>query len=267
MIKPVVKSLTNRTAKNMYKVLCVVLMCIAAIACGGSQNPRLPQDGTLDPTPTATPTPAPTVARSGTVFIGDSIFGRWNLDSYFPGKGYVNGGWFGKRTDEILAVFPSILSGAQVCHGYDGTPSDPDFPFSCQSINPPAEIVLLVGWNDLFQGKSPTQAAANINQMVSMAHNAGVKVIMCIPYRYDSAHPASWMTPWQPCDTSYPYDGSLPSLISGIENTGVQYNAPLPNFEWLFLTHNGCQSDYTLDGIHPNASGYQQMHDFLSQII
>src|SRR6478672_5119286 len=66
--------------------------------------------------------------RSGTVFVGDSIIGGWNLDSFFPARGYVNGGWFGKRTDEMLAVFPSILDDSKVCHGFDGIPSDPRFP-------------------------------------------------------------------------------------------------------------------------------------------
>ncbi len=271
MINPVVKFLTNRTTKNMYKVLSVVLLCVSAIACGG-QISRLPQDQpTPAPTPVSspspTPSPTPFVARSGTVFVGDSIFGRWDLDSYFSGKGYINGGWFGKRTDEILAVFPDILSGSRVCHGYDGTPSDPEFPFSCQSINPPAEVVILLGWNDLFQGKSATQAASNINQMVLLARNAGVKIILCDPYRYDSAYPASWMMPWQPCSNTYPYSDSLPVLISGIENTATQYNVKGLNLQWLFLTYAGCQKDYTLDGIHPNPSGYQQMHDFLVQYI
>jgi len=67
MINPVVKLLTNRTTKNMYKVLSVVLLCITAIACGGSSLPRLPQDGgtpTASPSPTPTPTPAPTLAAN-----------------------------------------------------------------------------------------------------------------------------------------------------------------------------------------------------------
>src|SRR6478735_3908515 len=91
-------------------------LTLLLIGCGGSVKPQ----SSLHTS---------TVPRSGTVFVGDSIIGRWNLDTYFPGKGYVNAGWFGKRTDEILAVFPSILDGSRVCHGFDGIPGDPGFPF------------------------------------------------------------------------------------------------------------------------------------------
>lgn len=66
MINPVVKSLTNRTAKNMYKILFVVSLLISAIACGGSSLPRLPQDDSsiASATPTPTPNPAPTLVSS-----------------------------------------------------------------------------------------------------------------------------------------------------------------------------------------------------------
>jgi hypothetical protein len=204
------------------------------------------------------------VTRSGTVFVGDSIIGRWDLDSYFPGKGYVNAGWFGKRTDEMLAVFPSILDGSRVCRGFDNVPGDPAFPFSCQSIKPPAEVVILLGWNDMFQDFSTTQAAANIKSMAEMAKAAGVHVVLVVPYRFDSAHPASWMQPFDACATDGNYPFSLnqePLLNSGIVAEGL----PTANLETVFLA--GCQSDYTIDGVHPNASGYQQMHDAIEKVI
>jgi hypothetical protein len=212
---------------------------------------------------TATPPQKSTIQRSGTVFVGDSIFGRWDLDSYFPGKGYVNAGWFGKRTDEILAVFPSILDGSKVCHGFDGTPSDGSFPFSCATIAPPAEVVILLGWNDLFQGKDAAQAAANINSMVNLAQAAGVKVILVVPYRFDSAHPASWMQPWDACSDLFPYRDTMPILNAGIRDRDAQSRMPTADLESLFT----CQSDYTIDGVHPNAAGYQQMHDLLEPLI
>jgi len=38
--------------------------------------------------------------QASVIFFGDSIFGIWDLESYFPGKGYVNGGMIGYRTDQ-----------------------------------------------------------------------------------------------------------------------------------------------------------------------
>lgn len=225
-------------------------LSLLLIGCGGSMQQHSAQ--------------AANIQRSGTVFVGDSIIGRWDLDSYFPGKGYVNAGWFGKRTDQILAVFPSILDGSKVCHGYDGTPGDPAFPFSCGSITPPAEVVILLGWNDMLQGKDTMQAAANINQMANMARAAGAKVVLVKPYRWDSAHIASWMQPFDSCapDGEYPFSLTQePVLNANIGN--IMPPVPVVNLESLFF----CQSDYTSDGVHPNASGYQQMHDLIAGMI
>lgn len=227
----------------------VLALMLALAGCGGNITATAPQKSTIQ--------------RSGTVFVGDSIFGRWDLDSYFPGKGYVNAGWFGKRTDEILAVFPSILDGSKVCRGFDGIPSDPAFPFSCRSIPAPAEVVILLGWNDLFQGTDAAQAATNIDSMVNLAQVAGVKVVLVVPYRFDSAHPASWMQPWDSCSDLFPYRDTMPVLNTGIRNRDAQSRKLMADLESLFI----CRSDYTTDGIHPNASGYQQMHDLLEPLI
>jgi len=228
----------------------ILALLFVLVGCGGNIKPQ----SSLHTS---------TVPRSGIVFVGDSIFGRWDLGSYFPGKGYVNGGWFGRRTDQILSVFPAILDGSNVCHGYmpdAPNPPDPAFPFSCSAINPPAEVVILLGWNDLFQGKDPEQAAGNINMMAKMAGDAGVKVVLVIPYRFDSAHPASWMQPWDACSDLYPYRDTEPVLNA---NIGGMPPVPLVNLESIFV----CQSDYTIDGVHPNASGYQQMHDAIAKVI
>lgn len=230
----------------------LLAICFAIAGCGGA--------------PSASQKAASNVLRSGTVFVGDSIFGRWDLDSYFPGKNYVNAGWFGQRTDQIRAVFPAILDGSNVCHGYQPTapnPPDPSFPFSCKSISPPAEVIIFLGWNDLFQAKDPAQAASNINAMAKLARNAGVKVILVVPYRFDSAHPASWMQPFSACapDGQYPYSDKQEPVLNA--NIGAGLGMPIVNLENLFF----CQSDYTEDGVHPNANGYQQMHDAFVNVL
>jgi hypothetical protein len=232
-------------------------LLVFVAGCGGSNSGPVNSAG-----------PQSASVRSGTVFVGDSIIGGWDLDSFFPGKGYVNAGWFGKRTDEMLAVFPRILDGSKVCHGFDGTPSDPRFPFSCTSITPPARVVIFLGWNDLFQAKDSAQAAANINTMVQLAQNADVRVILIVPYRYDSAHPASWMVPWDSCSDLFPFRADQePVLNAGIRaipnNTPAQLKSEAVDLEALFT----CQSDYTIDGIHPNASGFQQMHDAIAKAL
>ena len=223
------------------------------IGCGGSGAPTAP-----------VPQQSATV-RSGTVFVGDSILGTWNLDAYFTARGYINGGWFGKRTDEMLAVFPSILDGSRVCHGFDGVPSDPRFPFECSSIKPPAQVVILLGWNDMLQAKDTAQAAANIKAMAQMAQAAHVNVVLVAPYRWDSEYPdLSWMVPWDSCSDLYPYRADQePVLNANIRATASQLGIQIADLEALFT----CQSDYTIDGIHPNASGFKQMHDAIAKAL
>lgn len=238
------------------KGMTLILLFFFLAGCGGSGsnsssvNPASPQAASL---------------RSGTVFVGDSIIGMWNLDAYFTSRGYINAGWFGKRTDQILAVFPSILDGSRVCHGFDGVPADPRFPFECRSITPPAQVVIFLGWNDLLQGKDSAQAAANIKTMAQMAQAAHVSVVLVVPYRWDSAHPnLSWMIPWDACSDLFPFRANEePVLNSNIRTTAAQLGIAVADMEPLFT----CQSDYTIDGLHPNASGYQQMYDAIARAL
>ena len=165
----------------------------------------------------------------------------------------------------MLAVFPSILDGSKVCHGFDGTPSDPRFPFECSSITPPAQVVILLGWNDMLQAKDSVQAAANIKTMAQMAQMAHVTVVLVVPYRWDSAHPdLSWMVPWDSCSDLFPFRADQePVLNASIRSTAAQLGIQVADLEPLFT----CQSDYTVDGIHPNASGYKQMHDAIAKAL
>lgn len=233
----------------------LALLLAVFIGCGGSASvnstsPQSPQSASL---------------RSGTVFVGDSIIGSWDLDAYFTSRGYVNAGWFGKRTDEILAVFPSILDGSKVCHGFDGTPSDPRFPFECKSITPPAQVVILLGWNDMLQAKDTAQAAANIKTMAQMAQAAHVNVVLVVPYRWDSEYPdLSWMVPWDSCSDLFPFRADQePVLNANIRSTAAQLGIQVADLESLFT----CQSDYTVDGLHPNAAGFKQMHDAIARAL
>ena len=121
-------SVLNCRTKAMKTATVLLLLC-ALSGCGGISH---------DPTFIAN--------RTGVLVYGDSIIGKWDLDAYFPGKGYINGGHFGKRTDELLAALPDALSGKNVCSGYDGDANTPS-TLTCRPIPPPATIVILAGWN------------------------------------------------------------------------------------------------------------------------
>jgi lysophospholipase L1-like esterase len=214
----------------------ILALLFLLVGCGGSiQHPQPPQ---------------PSV-----IFFGDSIFGAWNLEGYFPGKNYVNGGMFGYRTDQLKAVIPDVLSGNKVCHGLDGNAS---FPLSCVSVTPPKTIVIMAAWNNFFQGNSGNPGD-DLQSMADMAAAKGIKVIICTIYAYDPSHPAPWMAPTGDAPVTF-YDMWRTPLNNSI---GQMHGVSFVDFSALF---NG-QSDYTIDGIHPNDSGYAQMRDLLNQAL
>ena len=204
--------------------------------CGGANHPPQP--------------PQPSV-----IFFGDSIFGAWNLETYFSGKQYVNGGMFGYRTDQLKAILPDALSGNKVCHGLDG---DAAFPLSCAQVTPPKTIVIMAAWNNFVQGNSGNPID-DLQNMAAMATTKGVRVIICSVYAYDPAHPAPWMVPIGNAPVTF-YDTWRIPLNNSI---GQMRGVTFVDFSTLFQG----QSDYTVDGIHPNDSGYAQMRDLLNQTL
>jgi lysophospholipase L1-like esterase len=199
------------------------------------------------------------------VFVGDSVTGAWNLSNSFPGTNAVNGGIFGYRTDQLLALLPDILTGKKICHGFPpigfGTP-DPNFPFTCTSLSKrPDKVFIFLGWNNLFQASTEEapakmQAAADdIDAMVFLCQQAGVQVAISTLYRWDSAHLDSWMQPFTPDATLYPYNTPQQRFNAAIVSISQARNVPLLDFDTVFVG----QAGYTKDGVHPNSNGYQQM--------
>lgn len=189
------------------------------------------------------------------IFFGDSIFGAWNLETYFPGKPYVNGGMFGYRTDQLKALLPDVLSGKNVCHGLDGNDT---FPLSCGPVKPPKTIVIMAAWNNFFQDNFGNPAD-DLQSMAAMASAKGIRVIICTIYAYDPAHPAPWMAPTGAAPVTF-YDMWRTPLNN---NIGQMQGVTFVDFSALFEK----QSDYTVDGIHPNDAGYSQMRDLVNQVL
>lgn len=219
-----------------------LLFIILLIGCGA------PQPSTTQTASTKS------ITRSGVLFYGDSIFGLWDLGSYFPGQNYVNGGYFGQRTDQLLARLPDALSGKNLCSGFDGGGDPSQSTLTCRPITPPATIVIYAGWNNLFQA-NVASASSDIAQMVKLSNAAGVRAILCTIYPFDPAHPAPWMVPTGTAPVTF-YDGWRIPINDSIKQDD-------PRIVDLSAVFDG-KSDYTIDGVHPNAAGYVQMHDAIA---
>lgn len=233
------------------------------IGCGGTAQVRMPQD---NPTaPHSAPAPTPCSSCSGTVFVGDSIFGRLTVEDQFIRAGYIDAGIFGERTDEMRSRLADVISGANVCHGYQppaGQPPDSLFPFECTALSmQPRTIVIMGGWNNFFQNNPGNTALDDLSAMANMAKAKGIKVIVCTLYPFDPAHPAPWMLPTGNVPVTF-FDVWRVPLNDGIK---VIPGIIVADIDAAF---NG-QSNYTEDGVHPNfgPSGNGQMLDVISSLI
>jgi hypothetical protein len=176
--------------------------------------------------------------RAGVVFMGDSIFSRWDLNGSFPGKGFIDGGIEGQNTSQILSRLPAAISGASVCTGIDGS-------LKCQTIKPPSTIVIFAGWNNLFQGTDPQLAIDDIARMTQLCISSGVRPVILTIYHFDPAYTGG-------SQFNAPAD-EINQGIRGIGDNVTQIT--LVDTEQVFAS----QSGYTVDGVHPAAAGYSQM--------
>lgn len=165
--------------------------------------------------------------RTGIVFLGDSIFIRWNLTQYFPGKGYIDAGIAGQTTSEILNRLPDTLSGQNACSGDAGVTT-------CQTIDPPQIVVIYAGWNNLFQGSDPQAAVADIESMVRQCLQAEATPVIATVYHFDPAFPGG-----------SGFDAPADQINQGLRALGPKYNIQVVDLEQVFLN----QSNYTLDGV------------------
>ncbi|MFL6311649.1 MAG: SGNH/GDSL hydrolase family protein [Terriglobales bacterium] len=220
---------SNSVLHSAYMKSTILALLFLLAGCGGTVQTSAP------------------VARSGIVFVGDSIFGRFTAEPQFIQAGYIDAGVFGERTDQMLARFPDILSGQNICHGFkppDGVAPDPQFNYACSTLPvAPAKVVIMGGWNNFFQGNANNSSLADLQQMVNMAHQQHVEVVICTLYAFDPAHPASWMVPTGNAPVSY-YDMWRTPL-----NDGIRHMQSVAVFD-ADAVFSG-QSDYTADGIHP----------------
>ena len=75
------------------------------------------------------------------LFLGDSLTDYFDLETYFPGQPVVNSGIAGNTTDQILASMKTRV--------YDYNPS---------------KIFLLIGTNDLRDGKAQEAVVQNVEK-------------------------------------------------------------------------------------------------------
>ena len=168
------------------------------------------------------------------VFFGDSITDAWKLDTYFPGKGYINRGIGGQTTPQMLIRFRQDVIDLS-----------------------PKVVVILAGTNDIAGNTGPMtveQTESNFASLAELARAHSIRVV------FSSVTPVhNYITQRQ----SFFLQRSPEKIL--------ELNRWLRNYceqnKLIFLDYFGAMvDDHGLmkenladDGLHPNDAGYRIM--------
>ncbi len=175
------------------------------------------------------------------VFMGDSITDAWgrSYGSFFPGKAYVNRGISGQTTPQMLVRFrPDVIA-----------------------LNPKV-VVILAGTNDLAGNTGPEtieEIEGNLESMAQLAKASNIRVVL------------SSVTPV--CDYFQPQTKRRPPanivtlnawIKSYCEQNQLVY---LDYYSAMVDEHQMLRKELTMDGLHPNAAGYNIMSPLAAEAI
>ena len=178
--------------------------------------------------------------KNRVVFIGNSITTGWlqTNPNFFKDKNYVNRGISGQTTPQMLVRFRADVV----------------------DINADV-VVILAGTNDIAGNTGPVtlkMIANNLKSMTEIAQANGIKVILC------SVLPA-YDYPWRPGKKP---NIKIPKLNSMIKDFAKESGAfYLDYFKALNDGNNGIIEEYSNDGVHLTAKGYQVLEPMLEKAL
>jgi lysophospholipase L1-like esterase len=174
---------------------------------------------------------APAAGENRVVFMGDSITDNWGrkYGQFFPGKPYVNRGIGGQTTPQMLLRFrPDVVA------------------------LKPAVVVILAGTNDIAGNTGPMTLEAiedNLTSMAELAKANNIRVVLA------AVMPV--------CDYIRPQTERRPPEKIVALNTWIKDYAARNRFVYLdYFTalldeKQMLRREWTADGLHPNAAGYE----------
>jgi len=174
----------------------------------------------------------PAEGEKRVVFMGNSITEGWKdlSPGFFSGKPYICRGISGQTTPQMLIRFRRDVIALK-----------------------PKVVVILAGINDIAGNTGPASLEMiedNITSMAELAKANGIQVIL------SSVLPA-FDFPWNP--------GVFPSeRIIQLNKLIKKYASEnsccyIDYYSSMVDANKGLRSDYTNDGVHPNAAGYKVM--------
>lgn len=172
------------------------------------------------------------------LFLGDSLTDYFDLESYFPNQPVVNSGIAGNTTDQILASMKTRV--------YDYNPS---------------KIFLLIGTNDLRDGKSQEAVVQNIEKIIEEIQINRKQAEIFV-------------------ESLYPVNASVSSAVgvrsnATIQNINVQLQEYCNEKDLTYIDlyaklqdeQGNLQTQYTVDGLHLSDMGYQVVAEVLQEYL
>jgi len=182
--------------------------------------------------------PAPSEQR--VVFLGDSITDSWDLVHWFPGKPYLNRGIDGQTTPQMLLRFRADVIGLA-----------------------PRVVVILAGTNDIAGNTGPTKLDAVEQNCASMADLAARNGVVAV------------FSSLLPVHDRGPVKVTLrrsPEKIDALNRWLQQYCTDhhliyLDYFSHMVGPDGRLRTEFSDDGLHPNAAGFAVMTPLAEQAI
>src|ERR1700676_1744578 len=175
------------------------------------------------------------------VFMGDSITEGWSSPQnggFFPGKPYINRGISGQTTPQMLLRFRSDVVNLH-----------------------PQVVVIMGGTNDIAgnTGVIPLEETeGKLASMAELAHANGIRVILCSVTPVSDSMVTPEGRPMVKTDRRPPQ--TILELDAWVKKYAADHGHIYLNYFAVMADEKGfLKNEMTMDGLHPNASGYSVM--------
>lgn len=168
------------------------------------------------------------------IFFGDSITDAWKLDTYFPGKEYINRGIGGQTTPQMLIRFRQDVIDLA-----------------------PKVVVILAGTNDVAGNTGPMtveETEANYASIADLAHAHHIRVV------FSSVTPLHNYFPQRLNMFLQRSPEKILQLNQWLKNYCAQNNIIYLDYFSAMVDDRGMmRKELVDDGLHPNDAGYRVM--------
>lgn len=168
------------------------------------------------------------------IFFGDSITDAWKLDTFFPGKGYINRGIGGQTTPQMLIRFRQDVIDLA-----------------------PKAVVILAGTNDIAGNTGPMtveQIEANYASLAELAHAHSIRVI------FSSVTPIHNYVPQRQAMFLQRSPEKILELNRWLRSYCEQNKLIYLDYFTAMVDGRGMMKENLADdGLHPNDAGYRVM--------